>query len=887
MRFNIILSTLLLSAVSTFAQVNGNGYYRIQNYMTGRYVYVTDDKGRLDYATTTADMYAIQLWLGFDKASSDPATICYVKNVDGSKYDIQSQGTGIYEIISTYVSLRKNNDGTYYAYGSKDGMTKYLGDGEKADCDEGVMSSETSGNYRKWWIKPINTTDNYLGVKSDIAVGGKYYRAFYTEFPYTFNSTGMKAWYVSKVAYGMAVMKELTGGVAAETPVFIETTSDQPANCKLNVGAGSASKPSDNMLKGVYFNNPMKSHYNRVAFDPNTMRMLGTTSEGKLGYITPSLDFIPANRTYLKVPAGTPKELKLVTEAEYNDYVASLAQSITLSQTTASAVEGSQIQLTATVKPDKAASQALTWKSSNTAVATVDGNGLVKAIAPGSATITVTTTDGTNLSATCAVTVTKKVATSITLSQTTASIVEDSQLQLKATVLPADVASQALTWKSSNTAVATVDGNGLVKAIAPGSATITVTTTDGSNLSATCAVTVTKILASSITLSQTTATIKEDEEVKLTATVLPAKAASQTLTWKSSNTAVATVDGNGLVKAVAPGSADITVTTTDGSNLSATCTVTVTKILASSITLSQTTASIKEDEEVQLTATVLPVKVASQTLTWKSSNTAVATVDGNGLVKAVAPGSATITVTTTDGSNLSATCAVTVTKILASSITLNQTTASIKEDEEVQLTATVLPDKAASQALTWKSSNEAVATVDGNGLVKAVAPGSADITVTTTDGSNLSATCTVTVTKILASSITLSQTSISGEIGDQVQLTATVLPEKAASQALTWNSSNEAVVTVDANGLATITGSGSAKITVTTTDGSNLSATCAVTGVAGIDAVFAASASGKADIYTIGGVLVKKDATADDAKSLRPGLYVIGNVKVAITKNIR
>ena len=101
MRFNIILSTLLLSAVSAFAQVNGNGYYRIQNYMTGRYVYVTDDKGRLDYATTTADMYAIQLWLGFDKASSDPATICYVKNVDGSKYDIQSQSTLIYEIIST------------------------------------------------------------------------------------------------------------------------------------------------------------------------------------------------------------------------------------------------------------------------------------------------------------------------------------------------------------------------------------------------------------------------------------------------------------------------------------------------------------------------------------------------------------------------------------------------------------------------------------------------------------------------------------------------------------------------------------------------------------------------------------------------------------------
>ena len=574
MRKILLILTLALVQLPAVAQVLANGYYRIQNYKTQRYVYVTDDKGKLNYATTTADMYAIQLWLGFDKTSSDPATVCCAQQVDGSKYDIKAQGTGIHEIIQSYVSLRKNSDGTFLAYGSKDGLTKYLGDGEQADCDEGVMSGETSGNYRKWWIKPINTTDNYFGVKGEIAASGKYYTAFYAEFPFTFASTGMKAYYICKVDRGMAVMKEIAGGVAGETPVIVETSSNQPVNCKLNIGASTVAAPTDNKLVGVYFNNPMKSHYNRVAFDPSTMRMLGITGEGKLGYITPSLDFIPANHNYLKVPAGTPAELRLVTEQEYNDFIASIAQSITMSQGSATLTEGAQLQLTATVLPEKAASQQLTWTSNNNGVATVDAGGVVRAIAPGTATISVATTDGSNLSATCVVTVTKRLATSITLSHTEASIEEDSQLQLTATVLPAEVASQQLTWTSSNNGVATVDAGGVVRAIAPGTATISVATTDGSNLSATCVVTVTKRLATSITLSHTSISGEPGAEFQLTATVLPEKAASQQLTWESSNNGVATVDAGGLVRIIARGEAIISVATTDGSNLSASCSVT-------------------------------------------------------------------------------------------------------------------------------------------------------------------------------------------------------------------------------------------------------------------------------------------------------------------------
>ncbi|MGN1246613.1 MAG: Ig-like domain-containing protein [Muribaculaceae bacterium] len=490
MRLKLILAILLLAQASAYAELNGDGYYRVQNFKTQRYVYVTDNKGRLDYATTSADMGAIELWLGFEKASTDPATVCYVKHISGSQYDIQSQGTGIYEIISTYVKLYKLSNGTYYAYGEKGGMTKYLGDGEKGDCDEGVMSGETTGDYRKWWIKPIDTDDNYFGVKTDLSVGGKHYRAFYTEFPYSFASSGMKAYYVSKVDNGMAVMKEITDGVPGETPVFIETSSNQPKECKLNIGAATGATPSDNKLTGVYFNTHNGSaHSNYVAYNANTMRVLGKTSDGKLGFVTAVLDYIPANSCYLKVESGSPAELKLVTEEEYEEEMNKYAQSISMSQSSAELWEDEQLQLTATVLPENAASQALTWTSSNTAVATVDATGLVKAIAPGTATITATTTDGTNLSATCSVTVKKILATSITLDKTSIEAVEGTQVQLTATVLPAKAASQALTWTSSNTAVATVNGSGLVSIVGAGTATITATTTDGSNLSATCAVT--------------------------------------------------------------------------------------------------------------------------------------------------------------------------------------------------------------------------------------------------------------------------------------------------------------------------------------------------------------------------------------------------------------
>ena len=223
-----------------------------------------------------------------------------------------------------------------------------------------------------------------------------------------------------------------------------------------------------------------------------------------------------------------------------------------------------------------------------------------------------------------------------------------------------------MTWTSSNTAVATVSSTGLVTAVANGSATITATTADGSNKTATCTVTVNiPVPSTGISLSHTSATLTaQGQTLQLSATITPDNATDKSVTWTSSNTAVATVTNTGLVTAVANGSATLTATTADGSNKTATCTVMVSiPIPATGISLNQTSATLtSKGQTVQLTASVTPSNATNKSVTWTSSNLSVATVSNTGLVTAVANGSATITVTTADGSNKTATCAVTVGK---------------------------------------------------------------------------------------------------------------------------------------------------------------------------------------------------------------------------------
>ena len=251
------------------------------------------------------------------------------------------------------------------------------------------------------------------------------------------------------------------------------------------------------------------------------------------------------------------------------------------------------------------------------------------------------------------------------------------------------------------------------------------------------------VAVTGVTLEEANATIAKGKTYTLIPNVAPA-GAGYTISYKSSKDTVATVDATGKITAVGVGTATIKVT---AGGKSASFKITVTQEVTR-IWLNTARLDLQVPATYQLTASVRPEDASNQTLTWTSSNEAAATVDENGLVTAVGNGTAVITATTNDGSNLSTSCTVTVTdpnNIPVNRITLNQTQAELEALDPLQLTATVAPNNAANKALVWSSSDEAIAKVDENGKVTAVAKGTAVITATAADGSGVSASCNVTV----------------------------------------------------------------------------------------------------------------------------------------------
>ena len=190
---------------------------------------------------------------------------------------------------------------------------------------------------------------------------------------------------------------------------------------------------------------------------------------------------------------------------------------------------------------------------------------------------------------------------------------------------------------------------------------------------------------------------------------------------------------------MAVGTATITAT---ADNVTTTCIVTITQPVTG-VVLDQTKAELEVSETLTLVATVLPENATDKSVVWTSDKDSIATVT-DGVVTAVAPGIATITVTTVDG-NHSATCVITVLEpiIKVTGVTLDITELTLDVPQTATLKATVAPEDATDKSVTWASDNETVATVV-DGVVTAVAEGTANITVTTTDG-GFKATCVVTV----------------------------------------------------------------------------------------------------------------------------------------------
>jgi len=341
---------LLVSNVS--AQFNGDGFYRVQNFATKRYMFIVDNTGYYD-KRDFGDFGSLLLITGKEKTISDPASVLYIKKV-GSQIDIQGQGVGIHQLVNRYVDLSYISSGSFkgtYEVSATEaslGATKYLDDEEaNLDFEIGAVGTNRSRPYRNWYIHPISSsTDNYFGITplDSLTINGKYFYPLYVSFPFKPVSLGMKVYKVSKcdVQLGYAVLSEVTGVVPACTPVLIECSSPVPNNNRLDLVDSSVSPLSENCLSGVFFcNYERRDLYAWSAclkeFNPSGMRVIGITSKGKLGYVTSTKYmneiegsfYLPANTSFMNVPANCPAELTAITEAEYNQILANHQYTIT------------------------------------------------------------------------------------------------------------------------------------------------------------------------------------------------------------------------------------------------------------------------------------------------------------------------------------------------------------------------------------------------------------------------------------------------------------------------------------------------------------------------------------------------------------------------------
>ena len=237
------------------------------------------------------------------------------------------------------------------------------------------------------------------------------------------------------------------------------------------------------------------------------------------------------------------------------------------------------------------------------------------------------------------------------------------------------------------------------------------------------------------------------------------------------------------------------------------------------IELTEETLSLSVKSRGNLHAHVTPADAFEQEICYVSDNTMVAVADDKGVVTAVGAGTATITAITADG-GFAKSCEVTVTEAEAGETVygLDQHALSLEKGKTSQLAVKDAEGNAPADALKWVSSDETIATVDENGLVTAIAAGSVDVSVSI--GENFFDSCVVEVTDKEIQALLLDENSITLTEGETRSLQVSIVPKKTVSdKTLSFTSSDEAVATVDGNGVITAVAGGTAQITVTSVNG--------------------------------------------------------------------
>ena len=420
----------------------------------------------------------------------------------------------------------------------------------------------------------------------------------------------------------------------------------------------------------------------------------------------------------------------------------------------------------------------------------------------------------------------------LTLPQTV-TLAQDDFAQLEAVIEPALASNQGIIWESSDPGIVTVSDEGTITAIDLGSARITAKTVDGSGISAGCTVTVTlpnvqvEIAEESFTVSDLSAS----SDVTLEITGVPGLSRVGMLGF-----VIYDEHGTKLASYLEPventgesyprsfdlsGLTGLTLIPETTYRIRYTAVVSgysfysefhefATQTAIPRLKLSSGELRMISGEQAQLTATILNHE--EDEILWRTSNYSIASVL-DGLVQARGVGTATITARLQNDTSILATCTVTVESgaVLASEIELSQNSAGLTVNVPHTLTATVYPEGAEDADVVWASSDTSVVTV-ADGVLSPRAAGTAIVTASISGRPEIYATCTVNVSAPAVSGISLSNTSLTLAVNGESRIQATVTPADTGNE-VSFSTSNAGVATVDANGLITAMGAGTAEIT--------------------------------------------------------------------------
>ena len=528
-----------------------------------------------------------------------------------------------------------------------------------------------------------------------------------------------------------------------------------------------------------------------------------------------------------------PKEVKKVT-------------GIKLSQNKAQLNKWNRLNLKYTITPEDADNKEVVWTSSDPSVARVDNYGSVLALKDGVATITVKTKDG-DFTDSCEVTVgnggvpqTVKV-TYVDITNNSLFLNAGETTQLNVVVKPENATNKKIEYSTTNANVATVDANGLVKAVGEGRAYIYAKSADGPSDSVYVYVrkSVTpqppkEVKVTNVSVDRRYLTLEEGENYTLTATVSPADATNKTINYSSSDSRVATVDTNGNITAVKAGSAYIYAKSVDGPYAYSYVTVKAKEtpqppkeVKVTNVSVNRRYLTLEEGENYTLTATVSPADATNKTVNYSSSDSRVATVDANGNITAVKAGSAYIYAKSVDGPYAYSYVTVKAKEtpqppadVKVTNITLDTRYLRIEAGEKRELRYTVYPYNATDKTLTWTSSNENVATVE-NGVITAIGRGSAYITATSSNGVQTS--CYVDVygeaKPVKVTGIYFSDRQLGLKVGETKAASVLFTPNNATNKNVTYSSLNSSIARVDENGNITGVRPGTVYIYARSVDG--------------------------------------------------------------------